>query len=618
MRIAYFCILEEKQKAMQTKCHLSVLIHEQAKKYGSKPALTFRNFGSLKWKSVSWNQFSLRVKQVSNALLNVGMKPQEKIAVFAQNCIQYLYTDFGAYGVRVVSVPLYATSSEQQIQFMLNDAQARFLFVGEQEQYDKAHRVFPLCPSLERIIVFDSSVRISTHDPYALYFEDFLKLGEDLPRQSEVEELWRQAREDDLCNILYTSGTTGDSKGVMLHYSQYHAAMEANGKCVPVTEHDRAINFLPLTHIFERGWAYLCLTVGAQLIVNTYPKEIQQSMRETHPTCMSSVPRFWEKLYVGVQAKIDAASPMQRKLFRHALAVGKKRNIDYLAKGKRVPLPLELEYKMVNNTVLSLVRKQIGLVHPNIFPTAGAYVSPEVEEFVHSVGLKMVVGYGLTESLATVSCDHLDEGYTIGSVGRPIEGIEIKIGENSEILLKGPKITKAYYKRDTTNAAAFDADGFFHTGDAGYLLNGELFLKERIKDLFKTSNGKYIAPQMVEGLLLVDKFVEQVAIIADQRKFVSALIVPEYNILEEWARENGIAFANREELCADKRVNKMMAERIETLTQGLASYEKIKKFTLLAHHFSMENGELTNTLKLKRPVICKSYKDVIERMYEEK
>lgn len=602
---------------MQTKCHLSVLIHEQAKIYGSKPVLTFRSFGSLKWKTINWNQFSMRVKQVSNALLNLGIKPQEKIGVFAQNCIQYLYTDFGAYGVRVVSIPFYATSSEQQVQHMVQDAEVKFLFVGEQEQYDKAHRISPLCPSLERIIVFDSSVRISRHDPYALYFEDFIKLGEDFPRQSEVEELWNQANEEDLCNILYTSGTTGDSKGVMLTYSQYHAAMEANGKCVPVTKNDRVINFLPFTHIFERGWAYLCLTVGAQLIINTYPKEIQESMRQTSPTCMSSVPRFWEKLYAGVKEKIDNASPMKRKLFEHALSVGRKRNIEYLAHGKRVPLPVEMEYKFLNNTVLSLVRKQIGLLEPNIFPTAGAYVSPEVEEFVHSIGLKMVVGYGLTESLATVTCDHLDEGYTIGSVGRPIEGIEIKIGENDEVLLKGPTITKGYYKRDTTNAAAFDKDGFFHTGDAGFMKNGELFLTERIKDLFKTSNGKYIAPQMVEGLLLVDKFVEQVAIIADQRKFVSALIVPEFRLLEEWAKENNITYTDRDSLCNNKRVIDMMKERIETLTQGLASYEKIKKFTLMAHQFTMESGELTNTLKLKRSVIYKNFKDVIDRMYEE-
>ena len=382
---------------MQTKCHLSVLIHKQAEKYGERDVLTFRKFGSLEWKTISWNQFSLRVKQVSNALLNLGAKPQENIAVFSQNCIQYLYTDFGAYGVRVVSIPFYATTSEQQIQYMVNDAQVRFLFVGEQDQYNKAHRIFPLCPSLERIIIFDPSVRISSHDPNALYFEDFIALGEKLPRQSEVEKLWEQANDNDICNILYTSGTTGDSKGVILTYGQYRSAMDANDKCVPLGEKDRIINFLPFTHVFERGWAYLALTEGAQMIINTYPKEIQQSMRETHPTSMSAVPRFWEKVYIAVKSKMDEANPVQHKLFKHALAVGRKRNIEYLSRGKRVPLHVELEYKLINKTVLSLVRKQIGLENPHIFPTAGAYVSPEVEEFVHSIGINMIVGWPYRE-----------------------------------------------------------------------------------------------------------------------------------------------------------------------------------------------------------------------------
>jgi long-chain acyl-CoA synthetase len=602
---------------MQTRCHLSVLIHEQAKKYGNREAITFRNFGSLKWNTVSWNQFSLRVKQVSNALLNLGAKPQENIAVFSQNCAQYLYTNFGVYGVRGVTIPFYATTSEQQIQYMVNDAQVRFIFVGEQDQYDKAHRIFALCPSLERIIIFDSSVRISTHDPNALYFDDFLALGEKLPRQTEVENLWKEASNDDICDILYTSGTTGESKGVVLTYGQYLAAMIANDECVPITEKDRVIDFLPFTHIFERGWAYLSLTEGAHLIINTYPNEIQQSMRETHPTSMSSVPRFWEKVYIAVKSKIDDASPFQRKLFKQALAIGRKRNIEYLSHGRHVPLTLELQYKFVNKTILSLVRKQIGLDNSNIFPTAGAYVSPEVEEFVHSIGIHMLVGYGLTESLATVSCNHKGKPFTVGSVGYPIKGIEIKIGENDEVLLKGPTITRGYYHRDSINAEAFDKDGFFHTGDAGYLKNGELFLKERIKDLFKTSNGKYIAPQMTESLLLVDKYIDQVAIIADQRKFVSALIVPEFRMVEEWAREHHIKFESREDLCASKEIYDMMKERIDTLQQQLAHYEQIKRFTLLPHHFSMENGELTNTLKLRRPVICKNYKDEIDKMFEE-
>lgn len=602
---------------MQTQCHLSILIHEQAKKYGSRTAITFRNFGSTKWKEVSWNQFSARVKQVSNALLNLGLKPQDRVAVFSQNCIQYLYTDFGAYGVRVVSIPFYATSSEQQIQYMVNDSGARVLFVGEQEQYDKAHRIFALCPTLERIVIYDPSVRISTHDPNALYFEDFLKLGDGLPRQPEVEKLWGEASMDDLCNILYTSGTTGDSKGVMLSYGQYDAALKANAQCVPVSEKDRVIDFLPFTHIFERGWAYLSLSVGAQLIVNTYPKEIQQSMRETHPTSMSSVPRFWEKVYIAVKDKMDNANPVQKKILYHALGVGRKYNIEYLSHGRRPPLALRLEYAAINKSLLGIIRKQLGVERPNIFPTAGATVSPEVEEFVHSIGINMIVGYGLTESLATVSCDQKGKPYTIGSVGRPLDGVEIKIGDNNEILLKGPTITKGYYHRDELNAQTFDADGFFHTGDAGYMKDGELYLEERIKDLFKTSNGKYIAPQSLEAKLLVDKYIDQIAVIADKRKFVSALIVPEFRMLEEYARANNIPFASREDLCDNQRIHDMIMERIETLQQQLASYEQIKRFTLIAHHFSMENGELTNTLKLKRNVINKNFKDVIDKMYED-
>lgn len=600
---------------MQNRSHLSVLIHSQAKKYGNRTALVRQDFGGSKWTNVSWNQFSANVKKVSNALLALGLKPQDKIAVFSQNCAEYLYTDFGAYGIRVVSIPFYATTSGQQVQYMVNDASVRLVFVGEQEQYDKAHNIHSVCPSLERIIVFDRHVRLSMHDPEAMYFDDFLKLGEDLSHEREVEALWKEANDDDLCNILYTSGTTGDSKGVMLTYGQYTAALKANDECVPLTEKDRIIDFLPFTHIFERGWAYLAISEGCTLIVNTDPHKIQQSMRETHPTCMSSVPRFWEKVYQAVRAKIDRSSGMQQKMFYKAWNIGKKYNVDYLAKGKRPPLSLRLQYAIANKTVLGLVRAQIGLEHPNIFPTAGAYVSPDVQEFVHSIGIGMVVGYGLTESLATVSCNHLDEGYTIGSVGQPINGIEIKIGENSEILLKGPTITKGYYKRPEQNKTAFDADGFFHTGDAGYLKNGELYLTERIKDLFKTSNGKYIAPQMIEALLLVDKFVDQVAVIADQRKFVSALVVPEYGALEEWARARGIKFADRVELCKDKEVNAMMMERIDILQQSLAHYEQIKRFTLLPHHFSMEKGEITNTLKLRRGMVNKHYKDIIDGMY---
>ena len=602
---------------MQTNSHLSVLIHDQAKKYGDREALIFRRFGSKKWQSASWAEFSRTVRVASAAMLQLGIGVQENVAVFAQNCVEYMFCDFGAWGIRAVTIPFYATSSEQQIQFMINDARVRLLFVGEQEQYDKAHRVFALCPTLERIVIFDRSVRISTHDPYALYFDDFLALGRDNPHDAELRRLYAEASFDDLANILYTSGTTGESKGVMLSHGQYHAALEANGRCVAVGEADRVMNFLPYAHIFEKGWTLLSLSVGARLIVNTYPQEVQQSMRDTHPTSMSAVPRFWEKVYAGVQEQIERANPVKRKLFLGALAIGRRHNIEYLSRGLKPPVQLRMEYEMMNRTVFSLVRHELGLEHANIFPTAGATVSQHVEEFVHSIGLNMIVGYGLTESLATVSCDRLGEPFTVGSVGRPIDGIEVKISPEGEILLKGPTITRGYYNRPGLTAEAFTPDGFFRTGDSGYIEGGELFLRERIKDLFKTSNGKYIAPQAIESRLLVDKFIDQIAIIADERKFVSALIIPEYRLVEEYARANGIPFEGREDLCANPKVRQMMMERIDTLQQQLAHYEQVKRITLLPHHFSMERGELTNTLKLKRRVINENYKDVIDRMYEE-
>ena len=601
----------------QINSHMSRLIHDVAAQLGDREALIYKDFGGTEWKSYSWNQFSAMVKKVSNAMLNLGITVQENVGVFSQNSVQYLFTDFGAWGIRAVTIPFYATSSEQQIQYMIGDAKVRFLFVGEQEQYDKARRVFSMCKTLEKIIVYDPAVYIDDNDNTAIHFDDLLKAAEGLPRQSEVESLQKSATFDDIANILYTSGTTGDSKGVILTHGQYHAALEANHKCVPVTENDRVMNFLPFTHIFEKGWKILCITVGARLIVNTKPMEVQQSMRETHPTCMSSVPRFWEKVYMGVQEKIENSGLMQRKLFKHALKVGRKHNIEYLACGKQPPLGLHLEYEMLNRTVFSLVRKELGLENAHFFPTAGAAVSPYVEEFVHSIGIMMDVGYGLTESLATVSCDRVGGPFTVGSVGRPIEGLDVKISEEGEILLKGPTITRGYYNRDDITRESFTADGYFKTGDSGFIQNGELFLKERIKDLFKTSNGKYIAPQMIESKLLVDKYIDQLAIIADQRKFVSALIIPVYSLLEEYAREHDIPFSSREDLCQNEQIHKMLQERIDTLQQQLAHYEQVKRFTLLPHHFSLERGELTNTLKIKRRVLNENYKQEIDKMYEE-
>ena len=597
--------------------HLSVLVHRRAEKYGDKVALKYRDYETSQWIPITWNQFSQTVRQVANALVELGVQEEENIGIFSQNRPECLYVDFGAFANRAVTIPLYATSSPAQAQYIINDAQIRYIFVGEQFQYDAAFSVFGFCQSLQQLIIFDRAVVRDPRDMTSIYFDEFLETGKALPNNDIVEERTSRASDDDLANILYTSGTTGEPKGVMLHHSNYMEAFRIHDiRLVDMTDQDVSMNFLPLTHVFEKAWTYLCIHKGVQICINLRPVDIQTTIKEIRPTLMCSVPRFWEKVYAGVQEKIAQETGLKKAMMLDAIKVGKIHNIDYLRKGKTPPLMNQLKYKFYEKTVYALLKKTIGIENGNFFPTAGAAVPDEICEFVHSVGINMLVGYGLTESTATVSC-FLNKGYEIGSVGTIMPDVEVKIGEENEILLRGKTITKGYYKKAEATAAAIDKDGWFHTGDAGYMKDGQLYLTERIKDLFKTSNGKYISPQALETKLAIDRYIDQIAIIADQRKFVSALIVPVYGFVKDYAKEKGIEYKDMEELLQHPKVIGLFRARIDTLQQQFAHYEQVKRFTLLPEPFSMERGELTNTLKLKRPVVAKNYKDLIDKMYEE-
>lgn len=597
--------------------HLSVLVHRRAEKYGDKVALKYRDYETSQWIPITWNQFSQTVRQVANALVELGVQEEENIGIFSQNKPECLYIDFGAFANRAVTIPLYATSSPAQAQYIINDAQIRYIFVGEQFQYDAAFSVFGFCQSLQQLIIFDRAVVRDPRDMTSIYFDEFLETGKGLPNNDIVEERTSRASDDDLANILYTSGTTGEPKGVMLHHSNYMEAFRIHDiRLVDMTDQDISMNFLPLTHVFEKAWTYLCVHKGVQICINLRPVDIQTTIKEIRPTLMCSVPRFWEKVYAGVQEKIAQETGLKKAMMLDAIKVGKIHNIDYLRKGKTPPLMLHLKYKFYEKTVYALLKKTIGIENGNFFPTAGAAVPDEICEFVHSVGINMLVGYGLTESTATVSC-FLNQGYEIGSVGTVMPDVEVKIGEENEILLRGKTITKGYYKKAEATAATIDKDGWFHTGDAGYLKGDQLYLTERIKDLFKTSNGKYVSPQALETKLAIDRYIDQIAIIADQRKFVSALIVPVYGFVKDYAKEKGIEYKNMEELLQHPKILGLFRARIDTLQQQFAHYEQVKRFTLLPEPFSMERGELTNTLKLKRPVVAKNYKELIDKMYEE-
>ena len=601
---------------MQNFSPLSILVHDQARVYGNRTALRYRDYSVGIWKDISWNEFSSRVRELSNAMLSIGVEEQENMAVFSQNMPEVLMVDFAAYAIRAVTIPMYATSSEMQVKYIVSDASIRYIFVGEQEQYDIAFRVLKLGSSLEKLIIFDRNVQRNPEDNISIYLDDFRK-GHDNRYEEEIERRTKTVQSQDLANILYTSGTTGLSKGVMLTHEMYNSALSAHYGVLPLSDKDIILNFLPFTHVLERGWSYLCIANGCTMAVNLRPADVLQSLREVHPTCMCAVPRFWEKVYAGVQERMEKSSPMQKLLLEDALRVGHAYNVDYKMKGITPPIGLRMQYSLYENTIIAFLKKQLGLERANFFPTAGAAVPTVIEDFVRSAGLNMVVGYGLTESTATVSIDRLGMPISIGSVGRLLDGVEIKFGENDEILLKGKTITKGYYRKAEVTELSIDQDGWFHTGDAGYIKDGELFLTDRIKDLFKTSNGKYISPQLIESKLCVDKYIDQIVVVAEQRKFVSALVIPQYDLLMELAKDYGVECHSNEELCTNPRVVKFMMYRIETLQQEFAHYEQIKKITLLPDPFSMEKGELTDTLKVKRAVLYKNYREQIEKMYEE-
>ncbi len=571
-----------------------------------------------RWLARRWKDFSDDIDNASYALESLGLNPGEMIAIFSANCPEMLVTDFAAYLNRAVPVALYATGSPEQVEYLINDAGARIAFAGNQKQYDILAGIRGKCHSLERIVVYGTEVVVPADDKTTMTFADLLSLGKAASEmcRATVRRRTAEASETDLATLIYTSGTTGEPKGAMLPHSCFNACLKIHRDYLTMlSDNDRSLSFLPMSHIFEKAWTYFCLFRGIEVYINPNPKEIQDAIKEMRPTAMCSVPRFWEKAYAAIQDKLSQASGLRKKMIFKALRIGAERNLRYKRLGKRVPMLLELQYKFFDSKVLGTIRRAMGVENGNIFPTAGAPLSSNIVEFFQAVGVNIVVGYGLSETTATVSC-YPAEGYRIGTVGTTIPEVSVRIDEQNEIQVKGATVMSGYYNRPDDTAKAFTADGWFRTGDAGYIgPEGAIVLTERIKDLFKTSNGKYIAPQAIESRLGEDRYIEQVAVIGDNRKYVSAIIIPAFEALKDYARRHKIAFKSVDDLVNNSEIRKFFAERIERLQRGLAGFEKIKRFTLLPHELTIENGELTNTLKIRRPVINCRYATEIEAMY---
>lgn len=594
------------------------LIPRQAKHYGDREVLRYKDYKTGEWKSLSWNGFQEKIDQAACALCKMGLEAQNKIAVFSQNCPEILISHFAAFYNRGIPVPIYATSSKDEARYIVDDSATKVIFTGDQRQYNIACELMKECKSLQLVVTLDPQVIHHKDDDTSLTWSEFLATGDtaDVAMQKIIDSRKRAGLPDDIMYLIYTSGTTGAPKGVMLTHSNFDAAMLAHS--VRITdlddEKDISLSFLPFSHVFELGWTMVCLVHGIRVAINFNPKEIQRSVKEIQPTCMCSVPRFWEKVYTAITDNVSKAKPLVRVLFKKAVSCGVKRNVKYKREGKKVPKLLEKEYQYFDKKVFSKLRAAIGLSRPHFFPTAGAMLSDNITEFLHAIGINIVIGYGLSETTATVS--FYGDKWELGTIGEPLPGVKVKIGENNEILCKGPTVMKGYYNKPEETAKVIDTDGWFHTGDCGSITTtGQLVMTERLKDLYKTSNGKYIAPQVLETRLAQDIFIEQVAVIGDGKKFVSALIVPSFEQLRAYADKKRISYRSTEELVNDRDLHKMFENRINDYQKDLAPYEQIKRFIIMPRPFTMESGELTNTLKIRRAVILKRYSKLIDAIY---
>ncbi len=591
--------------------HLVRRLRQQISQRTDKVA--FREWSPEGENQLTWRQIDAHVTRISAALLSLGAAIQERIGIFANNSMAWSLADLAILQIRGVSVPLYATNTTAQAAYVVNDADVRILFVGGQAQFDVAITLKPLCPQLSHIVVLDPGVDLRGCE-YAQHLADFEQ------QPDTVQQHLLTARIDgcdlsDLFTLIYTSGTTGEPKGVMLEYRNMAAQLYLHDQRLTLTSDDTSLSFLPLSHVFERAWSFYVMHTGAQNVYISDTNWVRAAMQAVKPTVMCAVPRFYEKVFSTINDKVALAKWHRRMLFRWAVGCG-ERKFQNLQSGQTSSWFSEQMYKLADRLVLSKLRGVLG-GKVRFLPAAGARLDDNIILFFQAIGINIKYGYGMTETCATVSCWE-EKDFRFGSIGKPLPGIEVRLGAENEIQVRGPIVMRGYFNKPQETAESFTEDGWLKTGDAGALdPQGNLFITERLKDLMKTSGGKYIAPQMIEGTLGQDRFIEQIAIIADTRKFVSALIVPCFESLEEYAHSINLKYHDRLELLRHSHIVSLFEQRLKDMQKELAKFEQVKRFTLLPQAFTMETGELTPTMKLRRKIILQRYQNEIDSMYRD-
>lgn len=590
--------------------NLVKMVMEHAVHYKTRDVFRYKSGNDGQYSGISWENMVSELQKVSKALLSLGFGYKDKIGIMSENRLEWMLSDLGILGIRSIAVPFYSTSSKQQLKYIVDETKMKLIFVATSEQYEKAIWLLENTETLEKIVVFDPG--IAPNNGKCLDWQYFLSLGNDDKYLAEVEKRLEEAQPEDLIAIIYTSGTTGESKGAMLTHDSYFYTFKIHDERLDVDDTDVSACFLPLSHVFELTWTYYILHRGATNVFISNPRDIINQLPIVKPTLMCTVPRFFDKTYEGIQLELSKWPAYKKNIFNWSIKIGHKRS-ESLSIMKKPSIGVRIRYFFADKIVLSKLRKVFG-GNIKFMPCAGAAIRKDLLKFFHAAGVFICYGYGATETSATVSCFRTDR-YDFDSVGTIMPGIQVKISEKGEILVKGNNLFKGYYNKPEETSKSL-IDGWYYTGDQGYVTpNNDLVMTDRIKDLIKTSVGKYVSPQKLELLFTQDPYIEQMVTIGDNQKYITALIVPSFDSLKKIKEEMGFSNLSDAELVEKEEIKEFFKNRIDIIQDELTSYEKVVKFKLLPEPFSIQSGTLTNTLKVKRKLLIDQYRDEIEKMY---
>lgn len=578
--------------------------------YGARTALMVKTEGV--YREISFRQFGDRVRHFALGLSTLNVQRGDRVAILSENRPEWAVSDLAILSEGAITVPVYQTNSPKEVGYILNNAEVKVVIVSTGEQLEKIQSVRSDVPSLERVIMMDP-VDGADVDSFAALLQVGRERSEAEPDQ--YEEHVRRSGAADVATIIYTSGTTGVPKGVMLTHENILFNVQAAEKVVPVTEEDRCLSFLPLSHVFERTVGqFFMIFHGITIAYAESVETVAENMGEVKPTIVVSVPRLYEKMYAKVLEKVHAGPALRQKIFFWGIETG-RRFTPYRLQGRKGPLTLRLRHGLADRLVFHKIKDRLG-GNLRYFISGGAPLSREIAEFFYAAGVTILEGYGLTETSPVIAANHHDR-IKFGTIGQALEGVEVRIADDGEILTRSPSVMKGYFKDETATKEVIDEDGWLHTGDVGQIdEEGFVAITDRKKDLIVTSGGKNVAPQYIENLLVSDKYISQVMVYGDKRKYLTALVVPDFGVLSEFLEGEGLTFADDSELLAAPRARTFLLSRVQEKLRDLARYEQIKKIALLDHELTQEAGELTPTLKIRRKEVTRKYFDLLDALYE--